>query len=77
MVHQDASNSRFLLDTKIGGSDEQAAAMRLVPALSHCVAAGLQIELTPEIIREAIGASYCRMEMAARGVLWRPEIPTR
>jgi len=77
VVRGDPANSRLLLDTKIGGNDELAAATRLVPALSRCVAAGVRIELTSEIIREAVGVSYYRMEMAARGQMWRPSAATK
>lgn len=76
VVHADPSNSRSLLDTRIGGKEEQAAALELVPALSRCVASGAQIALTPEIIREAVGLAYYRMEMAVRGITSRPKAGT-
>jgi hypothetical protein len=72
VVHQDPSDARALLGTRIGAKDEEVAARTLVPALSHCVQAGVTIELTPEVIREAVGVAYYRMEMAVRGTIWRP-----
>ena len=74
VIHQDASSARSLLNTRIGATEEQVAARKLIPALSRCVEAGVTVELTAEVIREAVALAYYRMEMAARGIVWRPDV---
>lgn len=72
VVHADPTDSRALLGTRIDSEEENSAARKLVPALSGCLSRGVTLALTPEIIREAVGLAYYRLEAAARGIIWRP-----